>query len=126
MSSIGVLAREHIPIWIQDWRSHDLDGMKDLILKDIITSFTVDEGFWSACLKSCGETTRNFRYDIYVTFVEDFLSQESVWKRPQKLIDNYPNIEEDDWVKFIQYKNLNYFDPFRDKKQDNFTNLMNM
>ncbi|GMN58119.1 hypothetical protein TIFTF001_027225 [Ficus carica] len=28
MSWIGVLAREHLPIWIQDWRSRDLDGLK--------------------------------------------------------------------------------------------------
>ncbi|GMN54928.1 hypothetical protein TIFTF001_024062 [Ficus carica] len=31
MSWIGVLAREHVPIWIQDWRSRDLDGLKEII-----------------------------------------------------------------------------------------------
>ncbi|GMN60314.1 hypothetical protein TIFTF001_029396 [Ficus carica] len=45
MSWIGVLAREHIPIWIQDWRSRDLDGLKEIIWKETVTSFTVDDCF---------------------------------------------------------------------------------
>ena len=58
MNWIGVLAQEYISIWIQDWRSRDLDGTKDLIWKETITYFTVDEGFRSACLKSCDEVAR--------------------------------------------------------------------
>ncbi|GMN64212.1 hypothetical protein TIFTF001_033283 [Ficus carica] len=65
MSWIGVLAREHIPIWIQDWRSRDLDGLKDIIWKETVTSFTVDESFRTACIKSCGEAARNFRHDLH-------------------------------------------------------------
>ncbi|GMN23923.1 hypothetical protein TIFTF001_049111 [Ficus carica] len=61
MSWIGVLAREHVPIWIQDWRSRDLDGLKEIIWKETVTSFTVEESFRSTCLKSCGEAARNFR-----------------------------------------------------------------
>ncbi|GMN64780.1 hypothetical protein TIFTF001_033849 [Ficus carica] len=61
MSWIGVLAREHVPIWIQDWRSRDLDGLKEIIWKEIVTSFTVEESFRNTCLKSCGEAARNFR-----------------------------------------------------------------
>ncbi|GMN64665.1 hypothetical protein TIFTF001_033726 [Ficus carica] len=38
MSWIGVLAREHVPIWIQDWRSRDLDGLKEIIWKETVTS----------------------------------------------------------------------------------------
>ncbi|GMN68850.1 hypothetical protein TIFTF001_037901 [Ficus carica] len=101
MSWIGVLAREHVPIWIQDWRSRDLDRLKEIIWKETVTFFTVDESFWSTCLKSCGEAARNFRYDLYKTFVEEFVTEESVWTRPQKVIDNYPNIEEEDWMKFV-------------------------
>ncbi|GMN32505.1 hypothetical protein TIFTF001_041745 [Ficus carica] len=67
MSWIGVLAREHIPIWIQDWRSRDLDGLKDIIWKETVTSFTVDDSFQTACIKSCGEAARNFRHDLYKT-----------------------------------------------------------
>ncbi|GMN30764.1 hypothetical protein TIFTF001_049636 [Ficus carica] len=36
MSWIGVLAREHVPIWIQDWRSRDLDGLKEIIWKETL------------------------------------------------------------------------------------------
>ncbi|GMN27310.1 hypothetical protein TIFTF001_046128 [Ficus carica] len=61
MSWIGVLAREHVPIWIQDWRSRDLDGLKEIIWKETVTSFTVEESFRNTCLKSCGEAARNFR-----------------------------------------------------------------
>ncbi|GMN72002.1 hypothetical protein TIFTF001_052756, partial [Ficus carica] len=61
MSRIGVLAREHVPIWIQDWRSRDLDGLKEIIWKETVTSFTVEESFQNTCLKSCGEAARNFR-----------------------------------------------------------------
>ncbi|GMN58471.1 hypothetical protein TIFTF001_027570 [Ficus carica] len=99
MSWIGVLAREHVPIWIQDWRSRDLDGLKEIIWKETITSFTVDDWFQTTCLKSCDETARNFRHDLYKTFVEEFVTEESVWTRTQKVIDNYPNIEEEDWFK---------------------------
>ncbi|GMN69270.1 hypothetical protein TIFTF001_038320 [Ficus carica] len=61
MSWIGVLAREHVPIWIHDWRSRDLDGLKEIIWKESVTSFTLEESFQSTCLKSCGEAARNFR-----------------------------------------------------------------
>ncbi|GMN57815.1 hypothetical protein TIFTF001_026912 [Ficus carica] len=61
MSWIGVLAREHVPIWIQDWRSRDLDGLKEIIWKETVTSFTMEESFRNTCLKSCGEAARNFR-----------------------------------------------------------------
>ncbi|GMN48369.1 hypothetical protein TIFTF001_017542 [Ficus carica] len=60
MSWIDVLAREHVPIWIQDWRSRDLDGLKEIIWKETVTSFTVDDCFQSTCLQSCGEAARNF------------------------------------------------------------------
>ncbi|GMN35120.1 hypothetical protein TIFTF001_042171 [Ficus carica] len=122
MSWIGVLAREHVPIWIQDWRSRDLDQVKDIIWKETVTSFTVDGSFRTACIKSCGEAARNFRHDLYKTFVEGFLKEESVWTRPQKVIDNYPNIEEDDWVKFVQYRTSSQFQQLSDRGSEIRTN----
>ncbi|GMN19715.1 hypothetical protein TIFTF001_046991 [Ficus carica] len=122
MSRIGVLAREHIPIWIQDWRSRDLDRLKEIIWKETVTSFTVDEGFQTACIKSCGEAARNFRHDLYKTFVEGFLKEESVWTRPQKVIDNYPNIEEEDWGKFVQYRTSSQFQQLSDRGSEIRTN----
>ena len=115
ISWIGVLAREHVPIWIQDWRSRDLDGLKEIIWKETVTSFTVDDSFRTACLKSCGEAARNFRYDLYKTFVEEYVRDESVWKRPQKVIDNYPSIEEEDWAKFVQYRTSAQFQQLSDR-----------
>ncbi|GMN52139.1 hypothetical protein TIFTF001_021288 [Ficus carica] len=88
MSWIGVLAREHVPIWIQDWRSRDLDRLKEIIWKETVTSFTVEESFRNTCLKSCGEAAKNFRYDLYKTFVEKFINEESVWTRPKKFKKN--------------------------------------
>ncbi|GMN60083.1 hypothetical protein TIFTF001_029172 [Ficus carica] len=122
ISWIGVLAREHIPIWIQDWRSCNLDGLKDIIWKETVTYFTVDESFRTACIKSCGEAARNFRHDLYKTFVEGFLKEESVWTRPQKVVDNYPNIEEEDWVKFVQYRTSSQFQQLSDRGSEIRTN----
>ncbi|GMN64101.1 hypothetical protein TIFTF001_033168 [Ficus carica] len=122
MSWIGVLAREHVPIWIQDWRSRDLDGLKEIIWKETVTSFTVEESFRNTYLKSCGEAARNFRYDLYKTFVEEFINEESVWTRPKKVIDNYPNIEEEDWMKFVQYRTSSQFQQLSDRGSEIRTN----
>ncbi|GMN21188.1 hypothetical protein TIFTF001_043251 [Ficus carica] len=122
MSWIGVLAREHVSIWIQDWRSRDLNGLKDIIWKETVTSFTVDESFRTTCLQSCGEAARNFRYDLYKTFVEEYLNEESVWTRPQKVIDNYSNIEEDDWMKFVQYRTSSQFQHLSNRGSEIRTN----
>ncbi|GMN46191.1 hypothetical protein TIFTF001_015383 [Ficus carica] len=103
-------------------RSHDLDGLKKIIWKETVTSFTVDDCFRNTCLKSCGEAARNFRHDLYKTFVEEFVIEESVWTRPQKVIDNYPNIEEEDWVKFIQYKTSSKFQQLSDRGSEIRTN----
>ncbi|GMN68456.1 hypothetical protein TIFTF001_037515 [Ficus carica] len=84
---------------------------------------TFDEkGFRSTCLKSCGEAARNFRHDHYKTFVEDFVTEDSVWTRPHKVIDNYPNIEEEDWVKFVQYRTSSQFQQLSDRGSEIRTN----
>ena len=54
-SWIGVLAREHIPIWIADFRSADLEPRKERVWAEVVTSFTVDESHKKQVLKSCGE-----------------------------------------------------------------------
>ncbi|GMN63833.1 hypothetical protein TIFTF001_032884 [Ficus carica] len=91
---IGVLAREHVPIWIQDWRSRDLDGLKEIIWKETVTSFTVDDCF----------------------------RKDSVWTRPQKVIDNYSNIEEEDWVKFVKYRTSSQFQQLSNHRSEIRTN----
>ncbi|GMN32451.1 hypothetical protein TIFTF001_050806 [Ficus carica] len=98
------------------------DQVKDIIWKETVTSFTVDGSFRTACIKSCGEAARNFRHDLYKTFVEGFLTEESVWTRPQKVIDNYPNIEEEDWVKFVQYRTFSQFQQLSDRGSEIRTN----
>ncbi|GMN71196.1 hypothetical protein TIFTF001_051800, partial [Ficus carica] len=98
------------------------DQVKDIIWKETVTSFTVDGSFRTACIKSCGEAARNFRHDLYKTFVEGFLTEESVWTRPQKIIDNYPNIEEEDWVKFVQYRTSSQFQHLSDRGSEIRTN----
>ena len=55
--------------------------LKEIIWKQTVTSFTVHDCFRSTCLKSC-EAVRNFRHDLYKTFVEDFVTKDSVWTRP--------------------------------------------
>ncbi|GMN47588.1 hypothetical protein TIFTF001_016762 [Ficus carica] len=50
-SWIGVLAREHIPIWIADFRSADLAPRKEKLWVEVITSFTVELSFKKPALK---------------------------------------------------------------------------
>ncbi|GMN19381.1 hypothetical protein TIFTF001_039791 [Ficus carica] len=83
-SWIGVLAREHIPIWIADFRSADLEPRKEQVWLEVVTSFTVDESHKKQVLKSCGESAKCFRYDLYQAFVRDHIDDESVWQRPAK------------------------------------------
>ncbi|GMN31246.1 hypothetical protein TIFTF001_046498 [Ficus carica] len=54
-SWIGVLAREHIPIWISDFRSADFAPRKERVWVEIVTSFTMELSFKKQALKSCGE-----------------------------------------------------------------------
>ncbi|GMN22384.1 hypothetical protein TIFTF001_048985 [Ficus carica] len=48
--------------------------------------------------------------------------EDSVWTRPQKVIDNYPNIEEEDWVKFVQYRTSSQFQQHSDRGSEIRTN----
>ncbi|GMN27127.1 hypothetical protein TIFTF001_051564, partial [Ficus carica] len=59
-SWIGVLAREHIPIWISDFRRADLAPRKEIVWMEVVTSFTVDESYKKQILKSCGSQLKVF------------------------------------------------------------------
>ncbi|GMN47924.1 hypothetical protein TIFTF001_017099 [Ficus carica] len=60
--------------------------------------------FKKQALKSCGESAKNFIYDIYQAFVRDHIDEENVWQRPSKVVHNYPTISQVDWEKFIEYR----------------------
>ena len=95
-SWIGVLAREQIPIWIADFRSADLVPRKERVWVEVITSFTVEISFKKLALKSCAQSAKKFRYDLYQTFVKDHIDEESGWERPPKVVNNHPSITQDD------------------------------
>ncbi|GMN66800.1 hypothetical protein TIFTF001_035864 [Ficus carica] len=82
-SWIGVLAREHIPIWISDFRSADLAPRKEIVWMEVVTSFTVDESYKRCVLKSCGESAKGFRYDLYQAFVRDHIDDENYRRTPE-------------------------------------------
>ncbi|GMN19368.1 hypothetical protein TIFTF001_039788 [Ficus carica] len=71
---------------------------------EIKTSFTVEPSFRKQALKSCAESAKNFRYDLYQAFVRDHINEENVWQRPPKVVHNYPTITQDDWENFIEYR----------------------
>ncbi|GMN51397.1 hypothetical protein TIFTF001_020547 [Ficus carica] len=77
-SWIGVLAREHIPIWISDFRSADLAPRKERVWVEVATSFTVELSFKKQALKSCAVSAKNFRYDLYQAFVRDHIDEENI------------------------------------------------
>ncbi|GMN22600.1 hypothetical protein TIFTF001_043544 [Ficus carica] len=82
----------------------DLAPSKEIVWMEVVTSFTVDESYKRCVLKSCGESAKGFRYDLYQAFVRDHIDDENVWQRPSKVVHNYPTITQDDWEKFIQYR----------------------
>ncbi|GMN40324.1 hypothetical protein TIFTF001_009542 [Ficus carica] len=110
MSWIGVLALEHVPIWIQDWRSRDLDGLKEIIWKEIVTSFTVDDCFRNTCFKLCSETARNFRHDLYKTLSRNLTSSQF-----QQLSDRRRKIRTNN-----EYSSRGGRDGYRKLDQENF------
>ncbi|GMN61410.1 hypothetical protein TIFTF001_030497 [Ficus carica] len=105
-SWIGVLAREHISIWIADFRSADLEPRKKRVWLEVVTSFTVEESNKKQVLKSCGESAKYFRYDLYQAFVRDHIDEETVWQRPAKVVQNYTTISQDNWERFITYRRM--------------------
>ncbi|GMN66679.1 hypothetical protein TIFTF001_035734 [Ficus carica] len=82
---IRVLAREYIPIWIADFRSADSEPRKERVWLEVVTSFTFEESNKKQVLKSCGESAKCFRYDLYQAFVRDHIDEETVWQRPAKV-----------------------------------------
>ena len=112
-SWIGVLSREHVPIDIKDWRSKDLDQVKDVIWREIYEAFTVEEWYKKKALKVCGELAKGFRSDLYVTFVQPYLSTPAedvnVYKRPPTVVHYYPSINDEEWEAFVRYRRSSEF-----------------
>ncbi|GMN57688.1 hypothetical protein TIFTF001_026786 [Ficus carica] len=111
---------ERIPVTFDE--NGQPEGKHGDELMKTVTSFIVDESFRIACIKSCGEAAWNFRHDLYKTFIEGFLKEGSVWTRPQKVVDNYPNIEEEDWLKFVQSRSSLQFQQLSDRGSEIRTN----
>ncbi|GMN66009.1 hypothetical protein TIFTF001_035086 [Ficus carica] len=105
-SWIGVLAREHIPIWISDFISADLAPRKEIVWVEVVTSFTAEPSFKKQALKSCAESTKNFRYDLYQAFIRDHIDEETVWQRPPKVVHNYPTISQDAYRRTPVFRRL--------------------
>ncbi|GMN51898.1 hypothetical protein TIFTF001_021052 [Ficus carica] len=82
----------------------DLAPRKERVWVEVVTSFTVEPSFKNQALKSCAESTKNFRYDLYQAFVRDHIDEETVWQNAPKVVYNYQTISQDDWEKFIAYR----------------------
>ncbi|GMN62785.1 hypothetical protein TIFTF001_031858 [Ficus carica] len=68
-SWIGVLAREHIPIWISDFRSADLVQRKERVWTEIVTSFTVGESSCVATTVKSDSQLPHHHQDDWETFI---------------------------------------------------------
>ncbi|GMN69108.1 hypothetical protein TIFTF001_038158 [Ficus carica] len=89
---------------LKECTSSDLEPRKERVWLEVKTSFTVDESHKKQVLKSCGESAKCFRYDLYQAFVRDHIDEETIWQRPAKVVNNYPTISQDDWERFITYR----------------------
>ncbi|GMN25270.1 hypothetical protein TIFTF001_043874 [Ficus carica] len=98
-----------------EFKSADLEPRKEQVWLEVVTSFTVDESHKKQVLKSCGESAKCFRYDLYQAFVRDHIDDESVWQRPAKVVNNYPTISQDDWERFITYRRTGDFKRLSDQ-----------
>ena len=78
--------------------------MKERVWVEVIIYFTMELSFKKLALKSCADSVKNFRYDLYHTFAKDHTDKESVWTWLLKVVKNYPSISQDDWERFIIYR----------------------
>ena len=112
-SWIGVLSREHVPIWTKYWRSKDLDKVKDVIWREIYEAFTIEDWYRKRALNVCGELAEGFRSDLYVTFIQPYLSipeeDVNIYKRPPTVAHYYPSINDEDWEAFVRYRRFSDF-----------------
>ena len=108
-SYFGVLAREHVPISMIDWRLKEHKQLKERIWNEICEAFTVPIELKNNCLMRVGEAARLFRHELYNDLVKDNLNDPSVLKRPEYVLKRYGNITEEDWIKFVEYRRSEVF-----------------
>ena len=104
LSYIGVLGREVVPIWVKNWRSKEYVELKSRIWEEVQEGFELPTQYRDECLRRVGEAARNFRHDLYDTYVKPNIDNDSVYQRPPAVIKYYTNIGEDDWKRFVQYR----------------------
>lgn len=109
LSYIGVLAREHVPIWINDWRSKELNQVKDRIWDEVCGGFNVPRTFKSDCLMRAGEMARGFRHDLHAAFVKDNINAQKTLERPPSVVKFYTYIIDKDWKKYVNYRQTEDF-----------------
>jgi len=108
-SYFGVLAREHVPITMLDWRLKEHKQLKERIWNEICEAFTVPIIYKHNCLMRVGEAARLFRHELYNDHVKDILNDPSALKRPEYVLKRYGNITEEDWIKFVEYRRSEVF-----------------
>lgn len=108
-SYFGVLAREHVPLSMRDWRCKDNAQIKERIWNEMQEGFTIPIEQKHDCLMRVGEAARLFRHEIYNDLLKDIINEPIALKRPACILKYYTSITEEDWIAFVEYRRTEMF-----------------
>ncbi|GER34281.1 lipid-transfer protein [Striga asiatica] len=98
ISTIGNVARENIPITIDDWRNKDLDVFKDLIWNILLETFEIGEKHRRFVMKEAGKLHRRFRSELTRDFLKD--AEGNINKHPPSCYARM--ITKEQWKTFVE------------------------
>ena len=108
-SYFGVLAREHVPLSMRDWRCKDNAQIKERIWNEMQEGFTIPIEQKHDCLMRVGEAARLFRHEIYNDLLKDIINEPIALKRPACILKYYTSITEEYWIAFVEYRRTEMF-----------------
>ncbi|KAM6589811.1 uncharacterized protein LOC115710806 [Cannabis sativa] len=99
ISWLGVRCRQTIGINYKDWRYVD-QSLKDKIWKDVQRGFNVRADWKKDCLKIAGRIMKDFKTKMTCDVIMP-LAKENKVKELAIPPKNHPEIDQEDWVKFV-------------------------
>lgn len=82
--------------------------MKERIWNEICERFMLSIEVETKCLNRVGEAAL-FCYELYIDLVKDTINEPSTIKRPERVLQFFLSINEEDWMKFVEYRRTKAF-----------------